>query len=782
MNIPTVLSQKFGIKESYCENLINLLDEGCTVPFIARYRKEMHGSCDDQTIRSFADALNQLRNLDKRKEEVIKLLTEQGNLTEELQKQIDDATTVTEVEDIYRPFRPKRKTRASVAIAAGLQPLADALLWQDKNLDIKAEAEKYIDKEKGIETVEQALQGASDIIAEIVADEPNARKALRELFWNKAKIKTEWKADKDERKVYETYKEYSELIKTMPSHRILAINRGEKEDALKVAMVLDAQTRLEVLNLLCKQFAKGVEEIPEEEKMVATVLEKLEKQQDSAENGAESEQKEQESASKSKAKTKKEGEPLSEMGARKIVTLAVIDGYDRLLFPSLERELRNMLTDNADEQAIKMFESNLKPLLMQPPLKGKTVMAVDPAYRTGCKIAVVDPNGDVLDTGVVYPTPPQSKIEESEQILSAMIYKNGVNTIAIGNGTASKEAEIFVAGLIKKLDRPVQYAMVNEAGASVYSASKLGAQEFPQFDVSLRSAVSIARRLQDPLAELIKIDPKSIGVGQYQHDMPQKRLSEVLDGVVEESVNSVGVDLNTASVPLLSRVSGLNSATAKSIAEYRAKKKGFVSRDELNDVPKLGAKAFEQCAGFLRIPDSSNILDNTAVHPESYGAVKKLLAHFGLDETAIKDGRISVLPTAIESEGEQKVADICGVGVPTLKDIVEELLKPGRDIRDSLPKPILRSDLLSIEDLKEGMTLTGTVRNVIDFGAFVDIGVHQDGLVHISEICDRYIKHPSEELKVGDVVKVKIIGLNLEKQRISLSIKQADKDEATPIA
>ena len=418
---------------------------------------------------------------------------------------------------------------------------------------------------------------------------------------------------------------------------------------------------------------------------------------------------------------------------------------------------------------------------MQPPLKGKTVMAVDPAYRTGCKIAVVDPNGDVLDTGVVYPTPPQSKIEESEQILSAMIYKNGVNTIAIGNGTASKEAEIFVAGLIKKLDRPVQYAMVNEAGASVYSASKLGAQEFPQFDVSLRSAVSIARRLQDPLAELIKIDPKSIGVGQYQHDMPQKRLSEVLDGVVEESVNNVGVDLNTASVPLLSRVSGLNSATAKSIAEYRAKKKGFVSRDELNDVPKLGAKAFEQCAGFLRIPDSSNILDNTAVHPESYGAVKKLLAHFGLDETAIKDGRISVLPTAIESEGEQKVADICGVGVPTLKDIVEELLKPGRDIRDSLPKPILRSDLLSIEDLKEGMTLTGTVRNVIDFGAFVDIGVHQDGLVHISEICDRYIKHPSEELKVGDVVKVKIIGLNLEKQRISLSIKQADKDEATPV-
>ena len=772
MNIPTVLSQKFGIKESYCENIIALLDEGCTVPFIARYRKEMHGSCDDQTIRDFADSLNQLRNLDKRKEEVVKLLTEQGNLTDEIKKQIDDATTVTEVEDIYRPFRPKRKTRASVAIAAGLQPLADALLWQDKNLNVIAEAEKYIDAEKGIENVEQALQGASDIIAEIVADEPNARKALRDIYFNKAKMKTAWVAEKDERKVYETYKEYCENIKTMPSHRILAINRGEKEGAIKAEINLDEKTRFEVLTLLCKQFAKGTEEIPQDEIYIEPQkdAENDKKQQESDKN-------EQVSAEKPKSKTKKEVELLANMSARKIVTKAVIDGFDRLLNPSLERELRSMLTDTADEQAIKMFESNLKPLLMQPPLKGKTVMAVDPAYRTGCKIAVVDANGNVLDTGVVYPTPPQSKIEESEQALSAMIYKNGVNTIAIGNGTASKEAEIFVAGLIKKLTVPVQYAMVNEAGASVYSASKLGAQEFPQFDVSLRSAVSIARRLQDPLAELIKIDPKSIGVGQYQHDMPQKRLSEVLDGVVEESVNSVGVDLNTASVPLLARVSGLNQATAKSIAEVRAKKKGFTSRSELNEVPKLGAKAFEQCAGFLRIPDSKNILDNTSVHPESYTAVKKLLEHFKLDENAIKDGRISVLPTAVDSEGAEKVAEICGVGVPTLMDIISELQKPGRDIRDSLPKPILRSDLLSIEDLKEGMNLTGTVRNVIDFGAFVDIGVHQDGLVHISEICDRYIKHPSEELTVGDAVKVKIIGLNLEKQRISLSIKQAEKDD-----
>ena len=442
--------------------------------------------------------------------------------------------------------------------------------------------------------------------------------------------------------------------------------------------------------------------------------------------------------------------------------------------------MRTQLTDNANEQAIKMFELNLKPLLMQPPLKGKVVMAVDPAYRTGCKIAVVDANGDVLDTGVIYPTPPQSKIEESENILQGMIARNGVTTFAIGNGTASKEAEIFIAGLIKKLGGNLQYSMVNEAGASVYSASKLGANEFPQYDVSIRSAISIARRLQDPLAELIKIDPKSIGVGQYQHDMPQKRLSEVLEGVVDDSVNSVGVDLNTASVPLLARVSGLNQASAKNIEAYRAKKKGFKNRQELLEVSKLGEKAFEQCAGFLRIPNGENILDNTAVHPESYDAVKKLLKHFNLDEQAIVDGRIQILPTAIEKEGADKVAEICGVGVPTLNDIVSELQKPGRDIRDDLPKPVLRSDLLGIEDLQVGMNLTGTVRNVIDFGAFVDIGVHQDGLVHISQICDRYIKHPSEELTVGDVVKVKIIGIDLEKNRISLTIKGADKDDTTP--
>ena len=770
MNIPQVLSQKFNIKETYANNLISLLDEGCTIPFISRYRKEMHGSCDDQTIREFSDSLTQLRNLDKRKEEVIKLLTEQGNLTDEIAKQIDDAITVTEVEDIYRPFRPKRKTRASVAIAAGLQPLADAMLENPSSIDLLEEAKKYINAEKGIETVDQALQGASDIVAEIVADDPTARKELREIWWNNAKIKTTWKFELDERKVYETYKDYSEQIKTMPSHRILAINRGEKENIVKVEMLTDAKTRNLVLNILCKQFVKGKVELPENEILP-----------DSDEKSLESDKNEAESDKKVvKEKSKKEEVPISSLTCKQILTNAVIDGYDRLLAPSLEREMRTQLTDNANEQAIKMFELNLKPLLMQPPLKGKVVMAVDPAYRTGCKIAVVDANGDVLDTGVIYPTPPQSKIEESENILQGMIARNGVTTFAIGNGTASKEAEIFIAGLIKKLGGNLQYSMVNEAGASVYSASKLGANEFPQYDVSIRSAISIARRLQDPLAELIKIDPKSIGVGQYQHDMPQKRLSEVLEGVVDDSVNSVGVDLNTASVPLLARVSGLNQASAKNIEAYRAKKKGFKNRQELLEVSKLGEKAFEQCAGFLRIPNGENILDNTAVHPESYDAVKKLLKHFNLDEQAIVDGRIQILPTAIEKEGADKVAEICGVGVPTLNDIVSELQKPGRDIRDDLPKPVLRSDLLGIEDLQVGMNLTGTVRNVIDFGAFVDIGVHQDGLVHISQICDRYIKHPSEELTVGDVVKVKIIGIDLEKNRISLTIKGADKDDTTP--
>ena len=746
MEISNVLAQKFNLKPVYAQNLINLIDEGCTIPFIARYRKEMHGSCDDQTIREFADSLNYLRNLNERKQEVIKLLTEQGNLTPELQKQIDDSITLTEIEDIYRPFRPKRKTRASIAINAGLQPLADAILKQDNN-DLVGLATPYINEEKGILDVQSALAGASDIIAEIVADDATARKNLRVLYWPRASINTEWKEDKDEKKVYENYKAFHQIIKFIPAHRILAFNRGEKEGALKVSMDLDKNGYFKVFATLFKQFVKG-----DAEKFMPEFDEQ------------------------SKLKLPKSVD-FTKFSASELVAYAVVDGYTRLLAPSLEREFRNELTDKANEQSIKMFEVNLEPLLMQPPLKGKTILAVDPAYRTGCKIAVIDPSGKVLDTGVVYPTPPQNKVEEAINTLSAMIIKNNVDTIAIGNGTASKESEIFVTKLIKSMaPRKLQYAMVNESGASVYSASKLGAKEFPQYDVSIRSAVSIARRLQDPLAELIKIDPKSLGVGQYQHDMPQKRLSEVLDGVVENCVNTVGVDLNTASVALLTHVSGLNASIAGEIEKYRNLHKGFTSRTELLEVNKLGEKAYEQCAGFLRIPNAKNILDNTAVHPESYPAVNKLLKYFGLNEDDIRAGGLQTLSKRIEAEGTAKVAEICGIGEPTLIDIVTELQKPGRDVRDSLPQPVLRSELLGLENLQVGMDLDGTVRNVIDFGAFVDVGVHTDGMVHISEISDAYIKHPSEVLTVGDHVRVRVIGVDLEKNRLSLSIKKADKD------
>ena len=746
MEISNVLAQKFNLKPVYAQNLINLIDEGCTIPFIARYRKEMHGSCDDQTIREFADSLNYLRNLNERKQEVIKLLTEQGNLTPELQKQIDDSITLTEIEDIYRPFRPKRKTRASIAINAGLQPLADAILKQDNN-DLVGLATPYINEEKGILDVQSALAGASDIIAEIVADDATARKNLRVLYWPRASINTEWKEDKDEKKVYENYKAFHQIIKFIPAHRILAFNRGEKEGALKVSMDLDKNGYLKVFATLFKQFVKG-----DAEKFMPEFDEQ------------------------SKLKLPKSVD-FTKFSASELVAYAVVDGYTRLLAPSLEREFRNELTDKANEQSIKMFEVNLEPLLMQPPLKGKTILAVDPAYRTGCKIAVIDSSGKVLDTGVVYPTPPQNKVEEAINTLSAMIIKNNVDTIAIGNGTASKESEIFVTKLIKSMaPRKLQYAMVNESGASVYSASKLGAKEFPQYDVSIRSAVSIARRLQDPLAELIKIDPKSLGVGQYQHDMPQKRLSEVLDGVVENCVNTVGVDLNTASVALLTHVSGLNASIASEIEKYRNLHKGFTSRAELLEVNKLGEKAYEQCAGFLRIPNAKNILDNTAVHPESYPAVNKLLKYFGLNEDDIRAGGLQTLSKRIEAEGTAKVAEICGIGEPTLIDIVTELQKPGRDVRDSLPQPVLRSELLGLENLQVGMDLDGTVRNVIDFGAFVDVGVHTDGMVHISEISDAYIKHPSEVLTVGDHVRVRVIGVDLEKNRLSLSIKKADKD------
>jgi uncharacterized protein len=721
MNEAKVLSLEFNIQLNHAGNLIKLLDEGATVPFIARYRKEMHGSLDDQTIRSFADRLVYLRNLNKRKEEVVKSITEQEKMTPELASAIEAAATLTEVEDVYRPFKPKRKTRASEAIKKGLQPLADVLLAQQEKEDALTLAKAFISEEKGVTSAEDALQGAKDIVAEMISDNAELRKMLREFLLKTGHIETSVKdLEEDGAKTYEMYKEHKEPIAKIPSHRVLAINRGEKEGHIKANLIVNEERALSIIE----------EEFVAENKPFAELLKEVAK-----------------------------------------------DSYTRLLFPSLEREVRSILTDDASEQAIKMFQLNLKPLLMQPPLKNKTILGIDPGYRTGCKVAVIDKNANVLDTGVIYPTPPRNDIEHSEIEVAKLIKKHNVDVIAIGNGTATKESEIFVANLIKRLKNKINYAIVNEAGASVYSASKLGAEEFPQFDVALRSAVSIARRLQDPLAELIKIDVKSIGVGQYQHDMPQKRLTEVLDGVVEDSVNSVGVDLNTASASLLTKVSGLNAGIAKNIVTYRKEVGGFQKRSELKKVPKLGDKAYELSAGFLRIPHAKSILDNTSVHPESYDAVKKLLKEFGLTEKDIETENIKHLPSLIEQKGIEAVAKNIGVGVPTLNDIVTELLKPGRDIREELPQVELKSDVLDINDLKEGMVLTGTVRNVIDFGAFVDIGVHQDGLVHISEICDAYIKHPSEELTVGDVVKVKVIGVDLVKNRISLSIKKAKNEE-----
>ena len=719
MDIAKALSLEFNIKQEYANNLISLLDEGCTVPFIARYRKEMHGSCDDQVIRDFADRLEYLRNFEKRKEEIIKLITEQEKMTPEIMSALDKALTMTELEDIYRPFRPKRQTRATVAESKGLKPLAEILFAQKDKRDILEIAKEYINEEKGVKTAEEAVAGASDIIAEMISDNADIRKMLREFLADSAQIVTTLKPG-EKYLVYQTYENYKEPVNKIPSHRILAINRGEKDDCLKVEVETNNEKCIELI----------------------------------------------------------EGEVLAKDGSfADFIKNAIADSFDRLILPSLVRELRNNLTDMANEQAIKMFEVNLKPLLMQPPLKDKVILGLDPAYRTGCKVAVIDSNGNVIDKTVIYPTPPHNQIEKSEEILTELILKHKVDAISIGNGTASKESEIFVSNLIKKLPRKVEYMVVNEAGASVYSASKLGAEEFPTYDVSLRSAVSIARRLQDPLAELIKIDVKSIGVGQYQHDMPQKRLSTVLDGVVEDCVNSVGVDLNTASYKLLEHVSGLNAGIAKNIVEYRKSNGKFVERKDLLNVPKLGAKAYEQCAGFLRIPNEKNILDNTGVHPETYDATKKLLNLFGMGEKDIGTDAIQNLPRLVGAKGQDSVAQQCGVGVPTLDDIIKELLKPGRDIRDDLPKPELRSDVMSIEDLKVGMIMKGTVRNVIDFGAFVDIGVHQDGLVHISEVCDRYIKHPSEELTVGQVVKVKVISIDLQKQRIGLSIRKATEDQ-----
>lgn len=712
MDIISALAAEFNIKRGQVENVVKLLDDGCTIPFIARYRKEMTGSLDDQILRELSERLTYLRGLDKRREEVRKSIEAQGNLTDEIAAALEKAATMTEIEDIYRPFKPKRRTRATIAREKGLEPLSALIMEQNLNeSDIKLEAMKFIDEEKQVESAEEAIDGALDIVAETISDDAELRRLIRETALRDGVIVS--KAAKNEDSVYSGYYDYKERVATIPGHRILAIDRGEREGFLSVSLSLEDD---KPLGFIEKRYVK------------------------------------------------------SNTYTSDLVRSAGEDAYSRLIFPSIEREIRNILTDRAQEKAIKVFAANLKPLLMQPPVRGKTVLALDPAYRTGCKIAVVDPTGKVLDTTVVYPTPPQNKIEESKKILSALIEKHGVDVISIGNGTASKETEMFVAGLLKEIDRPVSYMVVSEAGASVYSASKLGAQEFPNFDVSLRSAVSIARRLQDPLAELVKIDPKAIGVGQYQHDLKQAELDKTLAGVVEDCVNTVGADLNTASVSLLEHISGINSTVAKNIVAYREENGPFRSRKELLKVPKLGPKAFEQCAGFLRIP-GGDVLDNTSVHPESYGAAQNLLSLCGYTLDDVANGRISDLRAKVDAFGKEKVAETIGVGVPTLEDIIKELLSPGRDPRDELPKPMLRTDILDIKDLKPGMELMGTVRNVVDFGAFVDIGVHQDGLVHISEIADRFIRHPSEVLTVGDIVKVRVISVDVDRKRISLSMK-----------
>lgn len=710
MDIIRKLQEEFGITQSQAENTVRLLDEGNTVPFIARYRKEMTGSLDDQIIRQLSERLTALRNLEDRRTQVRTAIAEQGRLTDALAAKLDAAQTQTEIEDIYRPFRPKRRTRASIAKEKGLQPLAD-IIWGQKLIGTPEEAAKaFVDSGQGVDNVLDAINGAMDILAEQISDDADLRKLLREETIKCGAIVS--KKTKDEPSVYEMYYDYREPLKKAAGHRVLAMNRGEKEGFLSVKI-------------------EG-----EEEKLLQRMERRLiRRSSDTAD----------------------------------ILREVIADSYKRLIAPSLEREICNDLTEKAEEAAIGVFRENLRQLLLQPPISGKVVLALDPAYRTGCKIAVIDTTGKPLETTVVYPTPPQNKTAEAEKKLLALIEKYGVDLISIGNGTASRESELFVAEMLKKTSRRVQYIIANEAGASVYSASKLGAEEFPDYDVSLRSAVSIGRRIQDPLAELVKIDPKSIGVGQYQHDMNQKRLGEALSGVVEDCVNSVGVDLNTASPALLSYVAGIHATVAKNILKYREEHGKFTARRELLKVAKLGPKAYEQCAGFLRLPDSEMPLDRTGVHPESYAAAEGLLAlcGYGLADVAAK--RVGGLAKKIKSP--EKTAAELGIGVPTLEDIMRELEKPGRDPREDAPAPVLRSDVLSMEDLQEGMVLTGTVRNVIDFGVFVDIGVHQDGLVHISQICDRFIKHPLEAVRLGDVVQVKVLSVDLQKKRIALTMK-----------
>ena len=716
MDIIKTLAEEFKLKEEQVRKTVDLIDGGDTIPFIARYRKEVTGSLDDAVLRDLNDRLEYLRNIEKRKEEVKSLIEAQGNLTLEIEAAIINAKTITEVDDIYRPFRPKRKTRASVARERGLEDLAKLLMEQRLEYipSIEEFAETFISEEKGVPDVSSALAGACDIIAEEVSDNAEYRKALRSQTFDYGVLNVT-KA-KEEDSVYAQYYEYSEPLKKIPGHRILAINRGEKEEFLKVSVEISSDI---VLNYL--------------HNCVVT-------------------------------------EPASP--AYKYVSAAIVDGYERLIAPSIEREIRNDMFDNASEGAIKVFADNLGHLLMQSPLKGKTVLGFDPGYVNGCKLAVVDKTGKVLDTAVIYPTKPRQRIEEATRVVKGLIRKHHVDVISIGNGTASKESEIFIAGLLKEIpEANCKYIVVNEAGASIYSASKLATEEFPDFDVMQRSAVSIARRLQDPLAELVKIDPKSIGVGQYQHDMKPARLDTALTGVVEDCVNSVGVDVNTASHSLLAYIAGINATSAKNIVKYREENGEFTSRAQIKKVPRIGDKAFEQCAGFLRVPDSKEILDNTGVHPESYDAAKALLEMFGYTVDDVRQGQLRNLRAQVNKSGTGKVAEKLGIGEPTLIDIIGELEKPGRDVRDSLPPPILRDDILDLEDLKPDMVLTGTVRNVIDFGAFVDIGVHQDGLVHISQICDKYIKHPSEVLSVGDIVKVKVLSVDVKKKRISLSMK-----------
>ncbi len=714
--ISKILMDEFKLKEFQITNTIKLLDEGNTVPFIARYRKEATGELSDEVLRSLTQRLETLRNIEAKKEDITRLIDEQGLLTDELKAAIENAKTVTELDDIYRPYRPKRRTRATIAKEKGLEGLADIIFEQGSPEDVLVLAEPYIDAEKGVETAEEAVSGAMDIIAEIISDNADFRKKIRELSYANGSIQT--KASKDEDSVYSMYYDFSEPASRLANHRVLAVNRGEKDGFLSVKLDVDEE--------IITDYLKG---------------ELLKK------------------------------EPSS---SRDTVALAAQDSYKRLIAPSIETEIRNLLTERAGEAAIKVFSKNLSGLLLQPPIKGRTVLGLDPGYRTGCKVAVVDDTGKVLDTNVVYCTLPNHDRDKAKKILANLIKKHNVNLISIGNGTASKETEILTSELLKEIDSEVYYMVVSEAGASVYSASKLATEEFPEFDVSLRSAVSIARRLQDPLAELVKIDPKAIGVGQYQHDMNQKLLGEALGGVVEDCVNSVGVDLNTASPSLLSYVSGINSTVAKNITAYREENGRFTDRGQLLKVAKLGKKAFEQCAGFLRIADGRNVFDNTSVHPESYQAAEGLLKKFGYTIEDVAKNNIADLKDRLKKMDINRLADELDIGVPTLRDIADGLLKRGRDPREELPQPMLMSEVMSMEDLKAGMVMKGTVRNVIDFGAFIDIGVHQDGLCHISHISNRYIKHPLDVLSVGDIVKVKILDVDLKKKRISLSIKEAD--------